>query len=105
MLELVVLGLASGAVADLLVYPFGFALLVQDRLGYFRIQNHLRRTGLGASALRRLVQDHPELRPSPSPWLPSEKLEGVRARDIDHVNELLQIYRLQHAVAERRDEV
>jgi hypothetical protein len=39
-------------------FTFGFALASGDRLLFLRVQDHLRKMGLGRSALRRLVREH-----------------------------------------------
>ena len=45
--------------SNLMQFPFGFALIVDDKIGYFRVQNHLRKAGLGRQALEELLFRHP----------------------------------------------
>jgi hypothetical protein len=44
--------------ADAFRFTFGFALTRGDTLLFLRVQDHLRRMGLGRQALRRLVREH-----------------------------------------------
>ena len=52
---------------EILHFGFGFALLVGDKIGYFRVQNHLRKAGLGRKALAELLKSYPVLLPRKSP--------------------------------------
>ena len=45
--------------SNLMQFPFGFALIVDDKIGYFRVQNHLRKAGLGRQALEELLLRYP----------------------------------------------
>jgi hypothetical protein len=44
----------------ILCFTFGFALIVDGRIGYFRVQNHLRKAGLGRQALEVLLLRCPD---------------------------------------------
>jgi GNAT superfamily N-acetyltransferase len=53
---------------EILHFGFGFALLVDDKIGYFRVQNHLRKAGLGRKALAKLLDRYRDnLLPRKSP--------------------------------------
>jgi hypothetical protein len=41
----------------ILCFNFGFALIVDGKIGYFRVQNHLRKAGLGRQTLEVLFTD------------------------------------------------
>lgn len=45
-------------VDSLLEFTFGFALVGDNDLAYFRIQDHLRKSGLGRKALRKLLTEY-----------------------------------------------
>jgi hypothetical protein len=48
----------AGGASNGFRFTFGFALASGDRLLFLRVQDHLRKMGLGRSALRRLVREH-----------------------------------------------
>lgn len=48
-------------VRGMLVFTFGFALMYKNKLGYFRIQDHLRKVGLGRRALKALLTKRRDL--------------------------------------------
>lgn len=54
--------------AELLRFHFGFALLVDGRLSYFRIQDHLRRMGLAREAMNLLLAKKPGLEVDDACW-------------------------------------
>lgn len=47
-----------GGASDGFRFTFGFALASGEKLLFLRVQDHLRKMGLGRSALRRLVREH-----------------------------------------------
>jgi hypothetical protein len=80
---------------ELLRFTFGFALIYGNNLGYFRIQDHLRKTGLGGRALVALLGDdrakqvstvEPFVVPSTAPEIP-------KAEDIKRFKEQFRGYR------------
>jgi hypothetical protein len=77
----------------LLAFPFGFAVVYDNNLGYLRIQDHLRKTGLGSRALRALLND-PELKgisiAKMFDILPTSKVP--KSADVTHVQELFRLY-------------
>jgi hypothetical protein len=79
--------------SPLLAFPFGFAVAYDNNLGYFRIQDHLRKTGLGSRALRVLLND-PALKGISTAKmfdvLPTS--EVPKSADVTHVQELFRLY-------------
>lgn len=62
-------------------FHFGFALIVDGQLAFYRIQDHLRGLGLGRKAMEQLIARHPSLSfsdaPSPIP-APARERAAVR---------------------------
>ena len=86
-------GSAKGT--ELLRFTFGFALIHENTLGYFRIQDHLRKTGLGSRALAALLgHDCASGVTTVEPFaVPSSAPEIPRAEDIQRVKEQFRVYR------------
>jgi hypothetical protein len=55
-LQLVVDDLLGGE--ETIAFPFGFALVADNKLEYLRVRDHLRKMGLGRAAIRVLVERH-----------------------------------------------
>lgn len=71
----------NGYPLELLRFHFGFALLEEDQLLYFRIQDHLRRMGLAREAVKLLLEQTPALEMS-ADW-PVPRLRALDVSSTD----------------------
>ncbi len=87
---------ASSGRTQLLKFTFGFALVYGNNLGYFRIQDHLRKTGLGSRALVALLQDSRTSHISTAePFAIPLTLSEISKENIKRFKELFRAYRLE----------
>ncbi|MGR9106792.1 MAG: hypothetical protein ACU843_07660, partial [Gammaproteobacteria bacterium] len=61
---------------ELLTFTFGFALVESNKLTYFRVQDHLRKAGLGRKALQKLLRKFPDINETECCELPENEFEA-----------------------------